>query len=97
MTQSEGSTPLSSARVLVTALTVTTVVLGLALVAVVVGRSGATGDGLSRPRIDALANSRDECVDCHRQASPGIVQQYGHSTMAAADVECRDCHEVWEG
>jgi len=35
MTQSEGSTPLSSARVLVTALTVTTVVLGLALVAVV--------------------------------------------------------------
>lgn len=97
MTQSEGSTPLSSARVLVTALTVTTVVLGLALVAVVVGRSGATGDGLSRPRIDALANSRDECVDCHRQASPGIVQQYGHSTMAAADVECRDCHEVEEG
>lgn len=97
MTQSEGSTPLSSARVLVTALTVTTVVLGLALVAVVVGRSGATGDGLSRPRIDALANSRDECVDCHRNASPGIVQQFGHSTMAAADVGCRDCHEVEEG
>ncbi len=94
MTQSEGSTPMSSARVLVTALTVTTVVLGLALVTVVVGRSGATGDGVTRPRIDALANSRDECVGCHREASPGIVQQFSHSTMAAADVGCRDCHEV---
>jgi hydroxylamine dehydrogenase len=55
----------------------------------------------SRPNIttqterpDALANSSDKCVACHRQASPGIVQQYGHSTMAAAKVNCTDCHSV---
>ncbi len=37
MTDSDGSTPLSSGRVLVTALTVTSVVLGLALVAAMIG------------------------------------------------------------
>ncbi|HZU85916.1 MAG TPA: multiheme c-type cytochrome, partial [Anaerolineaceae bacterium] len=45
-------------------------------------------------RPDALANSNDQCVSCHRQASPGIVQQFGHSTMAAANVNCTDCHVV---
>ena len=43
---------------------------------------------------DALANSNDRCVVCHRQSSPGIVEQFGHSTMAAAKVSCTDCHEV---
>lgn len=45
-------------------------------------------------RPDALANSSDACVTCHRNASPGIVQQFGHSTMAAAKVTCKDCHAV---
>lgn len=45
-------------------------------------------------RPDALASSTDSCVECHRRASPGIVQQYGHSTMAAAKVTCNDCHTV---
>jgi hypothetical protein len=45
-------------------------------------------------RVDALANSDDECVICHRRTTPGIVEQYGHSTMAAAEVSCQDCHEV---
>lgn len=43
---------------------------------------------------DALATSSDRCVECHRKASPGIVEQFGHSTMAASKVGCRDCHEV---
>jgi len=43
---------------------------------------------------DALADSQDACVTCHRAETPGIVQQYGYSTMAAAEVSCRDCHEV---
>src|SRR5262249_56079712 len=34
------------------------------------------------------------CVRGHRKTSPGIVEQYGHSTMAAAGVRCQDCHEV---
>mgnify|MGYP006286722261 CR=1 FL=1 len=46
---------------------------------------------------DALASNQDECVVCHRKETPGIVQQYGFSTMAAAEVSCRDCHQVPEG
>lgn len=45
-------------------------------------------------RPDALATSNDACVECHRRASPGIVQQYGHSSMAANSVSCSDCHVV---
>jgi hydroxylamine dehydrogenase len=84
--------PVFSARLLIIGLVAVIVVLGLALVALAVGRSMATaGD---EERVDALASSRDKCVTCHRQTTPGIVQQYGHSTMAAAEVGCRDCHEV---
>lgn len=43
---------------------------------------------------DALTSSQDDCVVCHRDETPGIVQQYAFSTMAAAEVSCRDCHEV---
>jgi hydroxylamine dehydrogenase len=46
---------------------------------------------------DALANSSDSCVTCHRNATPGIVHQYGSSKMAVARVTCRDCHEVKAG
>jgi hydroxylamine dehydrogenase len=80
-----------SARVLVIGLVVVLVVLGLALVILLIGRAGTDESG--RP-VDALAASTDECVTCHRRSTPGIVDQYGHSTMAAAEVACRDCHEV---
>lgn len=83
---------LRSARVLVIGLVAVIVVLGLALIILAIGRANvpaAPGD-----RVDALATSSDACVTCHRNTTPGIVQQYGHSTMAAAEVSCRDCHEV---
>lgn len=79
-------------RVLIIALVGVTIVLGFALVGLVVGESLA-GDGEAEPP-DALAASNDECVVCHRRTTPGIVEQYGHSTMAAAEVICSDCHEV---
>jgi hydroxylamine dehydrogenase len=47
--------------------------------------------------VDVLANSNDECVVCHRNASPGIVSQFSHSSMAAAKVTCKDCHVVKAG
>jgi hypothetical protein len=79
------------ARVLVAGLVVTLVVLALAVVVRSIGRSPEP----TRPgTIDALATSTDACVTCHRKSSPGIVEQYGHSTMAAAGVHCQDCHEV---
>jgi hypothetical protein len=80
-------------RVLVLGLVVVIVVLGLALILLAIGRAGAPEE--AEP-VDALAASKDECVVCHRRTTPGIVEQYGHSTMAAAEVLCRDCHEVAE-
>ncbi|MCH7874832.1 MAG: nitrate reductase [Gemmatimonadetes bacterium] len=94
MNDRPAASPLSSSRVLVLALTATIVVLGLGVVLVVIGRSGTAAAG--RPRVNALANSDDDCVSCHRHATPGIVQQFGFSRMAAAEVECVDCHEVAE-
>jgi hydroxylamine dehydrogenase len=80
-----------SLRVLIVGLVAVVAVIGLALVV------GAVGTGLGRAeqgRVDALANSRNDCVTCHRRETPGIVEQYGASTMAAAEVACQDCHEV---
>lgn len=67
-------------------------ILGAALIIMAIGRAGTPVGEEERP--NALANSTNECVDCHERTTPGIVQQYGHSTMAAANVDCQDCHEV---
>lgn len=83
-----------SARVLVVGLTATIVVLALALVATTIGRSSSLSNSSEQARVNALATSTDSCVTCHKQTTPGIVEQYGHSTMAAANVGCQDCHEV---
>ncbi len=91
MTQNEDKKAFSSARLLVIGLVAIIAVMGLALVALTVGRSVASDP---EERADALASSRDECVTCHRRITPGIVEQYGYSTMAAAEVSCTDCHEV---
>lgn len=91
MSHNSGNNPIFSARLLVVGLVAVIVVLGLALVILAVGRSVAAPE---EGRVDALASSRDECVTCHRRTTPGIVQQYGYSTMAAAEVSCRNCHEV---
>jgi hypothetical protein len=84
---------LLSARVLIAGLVAVIVVLGLILIAQVVARSMTSGVAVEA-RPNALADSTDDCVDCHRQETPGIVAQFGISTMAAAKVTCRDCHEV---
>ena len=83
--------PLSSLRILIIGLVVVIVVLGLALIAVVISRAGSKVD---LGGVDILANSSEDCVTCHREATPGIVEQFSHSTMAAAEVSCRECHEV---
>ena len=78
-------------RVLVLGLVIVAVVGGLALIVMAVGRATPS---VAAERSDALAESDDACVTCHRQTTPGIVQQYGHSTMAGAKIGCRDCHTV---
>ena len=85
-------TPRRFPRLLVAGLVVVIVVLGLAMLILAVGQSRRTAEQVEA--VDALATSRDDCVVCHRQSTPGIVEQFGQSTMAAAEVGCRDCHEV---
>jgi hydroxylamine dehydrogenase len=88
---SESKTGLRSLRFLILGLVIVVVVLGVALIVMAIGRSGTQVDLRG---VDVLANSDDECVECHRRTTPGIVEQYSHSTMAVAEVTCRNCHEV---
>lgn len=85
---------ISKFRTVIIGVAGTLIVIGLGLIVSSLGQRGdlATPD----TTVDALATSNDACVTCHRDASPGIVTQYAYSTMAAAEVSCRDCHEVAE-
>lgn len=96
MSDQGNSNGTKSARLFIAGLVGVILVLGLAVVMVVIG-SSVQGKTESVERVDALASSKDECVECHRDETPGIVIQYGYSTMAAAEVSCRDCHEVEQG
>src|SRR5512133_2596493 len=80
-----------------------TLVIGLVTVAVLAGvififrlTSAPAIQKSAEIRQDALANSTDSCVTCHKNTSPGIVHQFSSSSMAAAKVTCRNCHEVNE-
>ena len=48
----------------------------------------------STEAVNPLATVQDACVICHRVQTPGIIEQFGASAMAADGVTCRDCHEV---
>ena len=82
----------NSGRLLV--LGVVSVVIVLGMVLVIQAVTAVSPAEAESETVNALFNSNDECVACHRNATPGIVEQYGHSTMAGAEVTCRDCHEV---
>ena len=83
-----------SVRLLIIGLVAVVVVIGLALVVLTVVRSSALDT--EPEKVNVLADSNNECVVCHRRTTPGIVDQYGHSAMAGAEVACQDCHEVDE-
>ncbi|MCX6645421.1 MAG: multiheme c-type cytochrome [bacterium] len=85
---------MNSYRVLVVGLVMVLCVMGIALIEMTIGHY--TGFGNSPERVNALANSVDACVNCHKDSTPGIINQYGYSSMAAVGVTCQDCHEVEE-
>jgi len=85
----------SPVRLLIIGLVAVAIVIGLALVVLTVVNSSSSE--AEQEKVNVLANSKDDCVVCHSRTTPGIVDQYGHSTMAAAEVACQDCHEVEEG
>ncbi|HEX7976381.1 MAG TPA: multiheme c-type cytochrome [Anaerolineales bacterium] len=78
-------------RVLVSSLVALVIIAGIILI---IRLAILTRPVAVNTPVDALANSNDDCVACHRNASPGIVQQFGASQMAANKVTCRDCHVV---
>ena len=78
-------------RLLIVGLLAVILVLGIALMALVIGRAATPSE---QARVNALVRSDDACVTCHRKETPGIVEQFGHSAMAAGEVMCEDCHMV---
>lgn len=52
--------------------------------------------GLAPAHISVPATSK-ECVDCHGQSNPGIVDHWKGSTHAETGVSCADCHKAEEG
>ncbi|HUN22907.1 MAG TPA: multiheme c-type cytochrome [Anaerolineales bacterium] len=95
---SENFKSLKGARLLIFALTIVVAVLGVALALQAMSRATApTATAMTEGDVNALEGSTDSCVTCHQRTTPGIVEQYGHSTMAAAKVTCQDCHEVKKG
>ncbi|MGD2049826.1 MAG: multiheme c-type cytochrome [Chloroflexota bacterium] len=82
-------------RLLIIGLVAVIIVIGLVMVVMTVTGSTTTA-AAEEERVNALANSDNECVVCHMRTTPGIVEQYGVSTMAVAEVSCQDCHEVAE-
>jgi len=36
----------------------------------------------------------EQCISCHRKASPGLTEQWQQSVHAKANVNCMDCHQA---
>jgi hydroxylamine dehydrogenase len=89
--QPKKTSVINGSRLLIGGLLIVIVVLGFALVVQAIGNAGHPSEV---GQVNALAGSNDKCVECHRNTSPGIIEQYGHSSMAGAGVTCMDCHGV---
>lgn len=87
---------LASSRLIILGILVVIIVPALAFIISAIGQTVTPESSEGGPR-NVLVDSTNECVTCHENTTPGIVEQYGHSTMAAANVTCQDCHEVKEG
>jgi len=52
--------------------------------------------GRAAPHIAVPASSK-ECVDCHAEGNPGIIEHWKGSTHAEKGVACVDCHQAKKG
>jgi hypothetical protein len=52
--------------------------------------------GLEQAQVAVPANSVD-CVDCHRETTPGIIEHWQGSTHAEKGVGCVECHQANAG
>jgi len=86
--------PIYKMRLFVIGLVAILLILGFSLIILAIGKAGSPA---VEEKIDVLVRSQNECVVCHRQTTPGIVHQFGMSSMARAEVSCQQCHEVKAG
>ncbi len=42
--------------------------------------------------LPVFAGADDDCLNCHRQKTPGAVSQWQGSAHAGAEISCMDCH-----
>lgn len=52
--------------------------------------------GLSEPQYVIPASSK-QCVECHQQSTPGIIDHWKGSTHARKAIGCVECHQAEEG
>ena len=85
---------LASFRLVFIGLLVVVIVPALAFIIAAIGQSvsGEASDG--QP---VALDGSNACVTCHQRSTPGIIEQYSRSSMAAANVTCQNCHEVEAG
>ena len=84
---------LSNLRLLLSGIVLTGIVLIFVSVAIVAfDEENSIEDTLAQ-----ISDSDDECVVCHSNHTPGIVNQFGNSDHFQNNVSCADCHEVEEG
>ena len=85
---------LASGRLVLVGIVVVIVVPSLAFIIAAIGQSVSSERAEAAP---AALSSSGECVTCHQRTTPGIVEQFRRSSMAAANVSCQNCHEVEAG
>ena len=85
---------LASSRLALISGLVVLLVAALSFIIAAIGRSLIVGHDERAP---VALDSGNACVSCHSQTTPGIIEQYSRSSMAAANVTCENCHEVDEG
>jgi hydroxylamine dehydrogenase len=52
--------------------------------------------GLAEPHITIPASSK-QCIECHQQTTPGIIDHWKGSTHARKAVGCVECHQAEKG
>jgi hydroxylamine dehydrogenase len=92
--EEKSNNPMRAARTLIIGVIAVLLTLSLVLIIQAITQSGEPVD---TGEVDVFANSTNECILCHREETPGIIKQYSQSTMAAAGVDCQNCHEVQQG
>ena len=60
--------------------------------------ASSTGNAAPVANVAPVANKEDsQCIQCHQQQSPGVVDQYHNSKHAQKGVGCLTCHKPAQG